>query len=306
MLAGQHEPFSMAWDSSRNESHGQFTASADAQSHAALCYPCSDSQYASSLPWSNGSEALDPDTTHFHSSQAQAFQPSDPTVSFYTPSDVVPIVYPVVAATTDRLALARYYTFCRGLMLGLRFTSAKTQALLNGDLSHTLVHPALVHVAALWGIVSIADSQRHPLDDVIPTSHYNAACVSLLVPPMTRSSAVDDVQARAVLALYKYRQEDLVGGRKWLREAVWTVRQAGLKITLPSQTSGVRDDITLYIAATPEDQERDALCTLAYVDTGTRILFNTESHLDGESQQSLTQLLVSVRRVDMPMTHPQA
>jgi hypothetical protein len=299
MLAGRHEPFSMAWGSSCNKSHGQLALSTGAQSHTAPCYPCSNSQFTPSSPWYNITpEALYPYTTHFHSPQVQAFQPSDPTVSFYNSSDIVPIVFPMVAATTDRLALARYHTFCRGLMLGFRFTSAKTQALLNGDLSHTLVHPALVHVATLWGLVSIAHSQRHPLDDAIPTSHYNAAYASLLVPPTNRSSAVDDVQARVVLALYAYKQENLVGGRERLREAVWIVRRAGLKVILPSRMSGVRDDMSLYIAATAEDQERDAMCSLAYVDTGTRILLNTESHFDEESQQSLTQLLVSIPLID--------
>jgi hypothetical protein len=266
-------------------------------------YPLSDLSYPYSLPFDPAPQALCLDNFGFdipifYPPEGQVIPPIDPTVSFYANRDIVSIVFPTFAATTNPLALARYYTFSRGLLFGVRFTSAKTQALINGDLSHALIHPAVVHTATLWGLVLMARSQDHPLDDAIPASYYNAAHASLLIPPVTRSSAVDDVQARAFLALYTYSKANAVAGRKWLREAAWTAQQAGLKITLPSRMSGVRDDVTLYVAATAEDQERDALCTLAYVDTGSKILLDTESHLDEGLQRSLTQLVVSVSAID--------
>jgi hypothetical protein len=136
------------------------------------------------------------------------------------------------------------------------------------------------------------------MDATLQAGYYRAAYASLRIPPTTRESAVDDVQARSILALYDFNSLNIVAGDKWLREAVGTARQAGLSITLPSRMSGVRDDVALYVAATAEDQERDALCTLAYVDTGKRILVNTESRFDEELQRPLTQLLVSVLFVD--------
>jgi hypothetical protein len=278
--------------------YGHLVIPTGSQHHVTPVHPLSDPQYSLPLP----SHATHP-TLHsndpslglprFCPSQAQLFRPIDPTVSFHTPSDLVPIVFPVFASTTDPLALARYYTFSRGLIFGLRFTSAKTQALINGDLSHTLIHPAIVHASTLWGLALIARYQGHLLDDAVQASHYSAAYASLLVPPTTRESAVDDIQARAVLALYEYNKKNLVAGGKWLREAVWTVRQAGLQVTLPNRTSGVRNDVTLYIAATAEDQERDALCNLAYVDMGNKILLDTESNLDEETQTAINRMLVS-------------
>jgi hypothetical protein len=240
-----------------------------------------------------------------HPSETQVFRPLDFSnfpLDFNTihhmPSDIVPIAYPVFSTTTNPLAIARQYVFSRGLKFGLRFTSAKTQALLNGDLSHALVHPAIVHATTLWGLLMTAHSRGHHMDATLQAGYYRAAYASLRIPPTTRESAVDDVQARSILALYDFNSLNIVAGDKWLREAVGTARQAGLSITLPSRMCGVRDDVALYVAATAEDQERDALCTLAYVDTGKRILVNTESRFDEELQRSLTQLLVSVLFVD--------
>jgi hypothetical protein len=284
-------------DPSVDAVYGHLIIPTRSQNHVTPVYPLLDPQHSLPLPSHATQPTLHPNEpslnpAQLHPSQAQLFRTIDPTVSFYAPSALVSIIFPVFASTTDPLAPARYYTFSRGLIFGLRFTPAKTQALINGDLSHTLIHPAIVHASTLWGLALIARSQGHLLDDAVQASHYSAAYASLLVPPTTRESAVDDIQARAVLAVYEYNKKNVAAGGKWLREAVWTVRQAGLQVTLPSKTSGVRNDMTLYIAPTAEDQERDALCNLAYVDMGNKILLDTESNLDEGMQMAINRMLV--------------
>jgi hypothetical protein len=224
-----------------------------------------------------------------------AFGPANSLPSLNTPNELIPIVFPVFAATTDILSLSRYYLFANGIIFGIHFTSAKTQALINGDLSNTIIRSASVHASTLWGLALIARSHGNLLDDTVQSQHYSAAYMALQIPPKTRESAVDDIQARAVLAIYDFNKKNIVSGCTWLREAAWSIRQAGLQFTLPDRTSGIRNDASLYVAATAQDQERDALCYLVCVDVGARMLINAESSLGDDVQHSVAQLLVSTR-----------
>jgi hypothetical protein len=194
----------------------------------------------------------------------------------------------------DQPTLSRHHVFANGLTLGLRFTSVKTQALIHGDLSDTIIGSACVHASTLWGLALIARAQGEVPDDALQATYHSAAHASLQNPPTTRDLIVDGIQARVVLAIYDFNRQNLVAGNRWLHEAVWCIRQAGLRFTLPDQTSGIRNDWTLYIAPTAQDQERDALCYLVSVDLGNRMITNAKSSFEDDMQQSVAQLLVSV------------
>jgi hypothetical protein len=170
------------------------------------------------------------------------------------------------------LANARNYAFAfGGIIYGLRFTPAKTQALLEGDLSGSVLHPAAVRAAELWGLALLArvptppstptatgnsnhphnqgassssnfsnfdpNSNPHPIPLTEPArAFYTAAATAALSTPLTsRGAAVDAVQARTLLSLYHINQADMVGGAHWLRSACWIVSKAGLRLTLPDR-----------------------------------------------------------------------
>jgi hypothetical protein len=153
------------------------------------------------------------------------------------------------------LANARTYAFAfGGIIYGLRFTPPKTRALLAGDLSGAVLHPAAVRVTELWGLALLARVPTPPSTptatgnsnpNINPNPHQSllteparafyaaAANAALSLPPTSRGAAVDSAQARTLLALYHINQADIAGGAHWMRSACWLVRKAGLRLTLP-------------------------------------------------------------------------
>jgi hypothetical protein len=258
--------------------------------------------YYQPIEFRNGSLQDLPEETHpgdktFAHPHPSPTQTSGPTNAFISPrisEPITTVTLPVFPAATDQLTFARHHVFANGLTLGLRFTSVKTQALIHGDLSDTIIGSACVHASTLWGLALIARAQGEVPDDALQATYHSAAHASLQNPPTTRDLIVDGIQARVVLAIYDFNRQNLVAGNRWLHEAVWCIRQAGLRFTLPDQTSGIRNDWTLYIAPTAQDQERDALCYLVSVDLGNRMITNAKSSFEDDMQQSVAQLLVSV------------
>jgi hypothetical protein len=277
-----------------NPAHGYVGISVDPGNPVTPQHQLIGSQYTNILPLYDLSEPLHPGNIELAQHHPPEENRADTFIPSSIPQEMVPIIFPVFSATTDPLSIARYYFFANGIIFGLRFTSAKTQAWINGDLSNTIIRSASVHASNLWGLTLLARSQGSQLDDAVQATHYSAACASLRIPTTTRESIADDIQARVVLAIYDFDKRNFVAGRTLLREAVWSIRQAGLEFTLPSRTSGIRNDATLYVAATAKDHERDALCHLVSVDIGARMILNVESALDASMQLSIAQLLVSV------------
>jgi hypothetical protein len=287
-------------DSFTDTAHSHVTVAADHHHHGAPYYQLVESQIVHAQT-STTLDAIHPGygivPPHLHPSRTEASRPPEISILSSTYHERIQVPFPTFNVTSDPLTFARHCLFANGLAFGFRFTSTKTQAILFGDLSSTIVRSACVHVSTLWGLALVARAQGQVPDVALQAAYHCAAHTSLQIPPTTQESAVDDIQARAALAVYDFNRQNLVAGSRWLREAISSIRQAELQFTLPTRTNGIRNDSTLYIAATAQDQERDALCYLVGVDLAARMLFNTKSSLSDDMQQSVAKLLVSLSLV---------
>ncbi|KAF9525601.1 hypothetical protein CPB83DRAFT_909072 [Crepidotus variabilis] len=162
-----------------------------------------------------------------------------------------------------------------GIVLGQSYTRDKWRALREGDASCSVIHPAVVHVAQLFG-ARIANRHRIEMALVDEEQHLNNALMLLTILPMSVPEAVAHIQCYSLLAVHYMKRRDITTGRDWLLKADNLVRQFNLHINPPAD--GVNrnarheglDDGHPYkdlISFDEEDEMRDALCQLLYIDS---------------------------------------
>jgi hypothetical protein len=116
-------------------------------------------------------------------------------------------------------------------------------------------------------------------------------------PLLSREDAVDDVEALSLLTLYAFNLQNVALGTRWVLEAVATAQRAGLGISLPlAPGSGVRlepESARFRFPATPEEQERDTITNLVFLDFAGRMVISAPSRVE-DLEQEWRSLMVSV------------
>lgn len=201
----------------------------------------------------------------------------------------------------DTLASRRRRLFMEnGVVLGQSATREKWHAVLIGDTSWTVVHPALVHIAQLFGarIVNRLRPHMQPLDE---DTHLNVALMLLSMPPMTVADAITHIQCCCLLSVHYMKAPDIATAREWILKADTIVRQFDLHITPPMQgqeRSNPRDYLgedcpyRLLVAIDDDDEKRDVLCQLLYIDSVCSLRMRLPPLLTPQLRQEFETLLV--------------
>ncbi|CAA7271869.1 unnamed protein product [Cyclocybe aegerita] len=208
--------------------------------------------------------------------------PSSPTLVAFSPQNSLSApMSPQISCLPKSLESQEDYLDLRqaflqnGIVLGQSSTREKWQALYMCDTSCSIVHPALIHVAHVFG-ARILNRWRPHMAPIDEEPHLNGALMMLSMPPMTRSDAVAHIQCYCLLAVHFMKGPDLATGREWLLRADTIVRQFDLHIVPPpegyrrgsarhylSEDCPFRD----LVADGEDDERRDALCQLLYIDS---------------------------------------
>ncbi|KAH6904900.1 hypothetical protein BKA70DRAFT_1431483 [Coprinopsis sp. MPI-PUGE-AT-0042] len=142
-----------------------------------------------------------------------------------------------------------------GVVLGQSATREKWHAVLIGDTSWTVVHPALVHIAQLFG-ARIVNRMRPHMQPIDEDTHLNVALMLLSMPPMTIADAITHIQCCCLLSVH-YMKFDLH----------ITPPIEGQQRSNPSAYLGEDCPYRLLVATDDDDEKRDVLCQLLYIDS---------------------------------------
>ncbi|KAI0362018.1 hypothetical protein OH77DRAFT_1416218 [Trametes cingulata] len=155
---------------------------------------------------------------------------------------------------------------------GCVLSSEKLQAILAGDVSGRVVHPAFTYVAQLLGCL-LWQVQRHIF--VFPHTEYEQ--LQLLWAALESADPVTEIQIRYLLAIYFLLKKHMEEGEEQLSTAV----RVALQHRLAFPTGSDEFDPLLMTEATPEQAELiSTLSQLVYLDRCSALVFRVPTRLD--------------------------
>jgi hypothetical protein len=113
------------------------------------------------------------------------------------------------------------------LQFGFRFTFAKEQAIVLGDLSNTIIHPFFIHFAHMFGCNIYLEQQRNYVQLPILGVHLQLALASLV--EMTEDDPLSFAQAcffMMIACMYNYNS---ALGKRCLNLVISTVRRNDIR-----------------------------------------------------------------------------
>ena len=171
------------------------------------------------------------------------------------------------------------------IQLGFYLRDAKVQAVISGDLSGRIVHPALVHLAQLVG--AFLWKLHHKTEVLIVSEDMEMLKVlgALEYPP----DPVTLLVIYIVLGEYLYFKRQTEAGRLYLVKASQVMTAQELQLSTPNVHA-------LLSMGEPDEDTKEfitAICQLTYIDKATMLVLGVPSFLDPEYDRQLRALTVS-------------
>ncbi|KAI1795941.1 hypothetical protein LXA43DRAFT_990161 [Ganoderma leucocontextum] len=155
---------------------------------------------------------------------------------------------------------------------GCVLSDEKMQAVLSGDLSAMIVHPAFTYLGQLIGCI-MWQIQRHTF--IFPQVEYEQ--LQLLLCALEDIDPVSEIQARYLLTIYYLLKKQIGDGEEQLCLAVDVVRRHNIRFPM---LSDIFDSLQMQ-EATPEQVELvGILAHLIYVDRCSSVVFRVPTRLD--------------------------
>lgn len=167
---------------------------------------------------------------------------------------------------------------------GCVLSDEKMQAVLSGDLSAMIVHPAFTYLGQLIGCI-MWQIQRHMF--IFPQVEYEQ--LQLLLHALQDIDPISEIQARYLLTIYYLLKKQMVEGEEQLCLAVDVVRRHNIRFPL---ISDVFDSLQMQ-EATPEQVELvGVLAHLIYIDRCSSVVLRVPTRLDKDFEDALKNLAV--------------
>ncbi|KAI0341681.1 hypothetical protein BDW22DRAFT_1485146 [Trametopsis cervina] len=190
--------------------------------------------------------------------------------------------YNTVSDTPSDAHLRALY-IAHSATLGVYLRSSKCQAIKAGDISGTVVHPAVVHLALLLGGIFWHMYPSATLSAVNEEAELQRAIQSLYTHP---PDPVTLVMVYCTLAWYTFFNRRLSEGQAWVIKAHEAARQHHLRI-LPEDVAAI-----IELNQPNEDTKEmiATICQLVYFDKAATLVLKLPSGLETEFDQQLKQL----------------
>ncbi|KAI0646986.1 hypothetical protein C8Q79DRAFT_1009139 [Trametes meyenii] len=157
---------------------------------------------------------------------------------------------------------------------GCTLSSEKLQAIIAGDVSGTIVHPAFTYVAGALGCL-LWQVQRHIF--VFPHTEFEQ--LAQLWPALDGADPVTEVQIRYLLAIYFLLKKEMEEGEAQLSTGVRVALQH--KLAFPVGPDDLDADPLLMQDASPAQTELiSTLSHLMYLDRCSALVFRVPARLD--------------------------
>jgi hypothetical protein len=179
------------------------------------------------------------------------------------------------------------------MQLGFSTTRVKMDALIRGDTSGTMVHPVIIHIAHLWGVI-LAVKSHVPVNVEEEITHFRLVLEAMdRMPP----SVVTLLQVYNLMSLYFFFMRDLFRGREFLLKASNVVLQYDLHIRCPAAARSHSEDCMTspLVVETEFDEEMNALCQLLYLDKASNLLLDLPPVLDHQLHNDFRMVVVGSR-----------
>lgn len=182
------------------------------------------------------------------------------------------------------LSASRALFLSHHLQLGFYLRETKRQAVLAGDFSGRVVHPAVVHLAQLIG--AFLWKQHHKTDVLILSEDVELFNVlSALEYPAEPSTLV---MVYIVLGEYLLFKRQIEAGRQYLVKSSKVISLQDLQMSTPSLGA-------LLAVGEPNEDTKEYLTVLAqmaYIDKSTSMVIGFTPFLDSEYERRLKELAV--------------
>lgn len=168
--------------------------------------------------------------------------------------------------------------------LGVSLSPAKMQAIMDGDLTGTVVHPVLVYVGQVIGCLFWQQRRRITLNSAVEAMLLQLVDQAMLDSP----NVVTRLQVHCVLAIYFLGKRLMREGREQLMKAAQVALHNNLRLDAHAAEALVSMD-----NASEEAQEHIcALSQLMYIDKAVSIVLNDPSLLTSDLDQQFRTLPV--------------
>ncbi|KAG7449352.1 uncharacterized protein BT62DRAFT_929321 [Guyanagaster necrorhizus] len=190
------------------------------------------------------------------------------------------------------LSPMREIFFSHRAQLGVCLSDEKLFAVSRGDLSNSVVHPVMVHVAQLWGSLVQEESsyfrmltESMQLQSVLDYLNDSRE----ILPPTT------SLQAHGIISLYYFTKGDVFKGREYLLKSAHLLMRHDLHLVRSSHPTLSNDTIT--IPAT--EDEIGAILQVFYMDKAAHVQFRVPCLFHPELDSEL--YLLSEFHASMPI-----
>ncbi|KAK0206628.1 hypothetical protein DFS33DRAFT_1315881 [Desarmillaria ectypa] len=192
---------------------------------------------------------------------------------------------------SDLTPMREIFFSCRA-QLGVCLSDEKLFAISRGDVSNTVVHPVMVHVAQLWGALVQEESsyfrtitESMQLQSVLDYLNDSRE----ILPPAT------SIQAHGIISLYYFTKGDLYKGREYLLKSAHLLMRHDLHLVRSPRSTSNNDTVT--IPAT--EDEIGAILQVYYMDKAAHIQFHVPCLFHAELDSEL--YLLSELHATMPV-----
>ncbi|EPT06015.1 hypothetical protein FOMPIDRAFT_96500 [Fomitopsis schrenkii] len=166
--------------------------------------------------------------------------------------------------------------------LGVSLSPEKMQAIVNGDLSGTVVHPVLVYAGQVIGCLFWQQRHRITLNSAVEAMLLKLVEQAMLDSP----NVVTRLQVHCLLAIYFLAKRLMREGREQLMKAAQVALHNNLRL------DAYAAEVLTSMGDTSEEAQEHicALCQLMYIDKAVAIVFNDPSLLTADLDQQLQTL----------------
>ncbi|GJE98520.1 Zn(II)2Cys6 transcription factor domain-containing protein [Phanerochaete sordida] len=192
----------------------------------------------------------------------------------------------------DRLGLVCQSTYqlralflSHQIQLGFYLRETKRQAVLAGDLSGRIVHPAVIHLAQLVG--TYLWTLHHKTDVLVVSEDVELLKVLSALEYAPEPATL--IMIYTVLGEYFLYKRQIEAGRPYLVKASKVLSFEDLQLSTPSLDA-------LLVVGEPDEDTKEyltALGQLAYIDKATSMVIGLTPFLDDEYEKQLQELALS-------------
>ncbi|KAJ7221570.1 hypothetical protein GGX14DRAFT_430186 [Mycena pura] len=236
-------------------------------------------------------------------SDATYFLPEENTLetqTMYDPTAAEASTLEILQGPEEKMLRLRKAFLAKRIQFGFILPAHKLAAVINGDLSGTIVHPVLVHVCHLWGYMleyceknrTWTSSAESNADEVEQLRLVLGSLAGVLGPA---PDPVTTLMTYLSVSLYFFHMHDFRRGQEFLTVASNTALMNDLDLAALAYVRADEDDKSMYslLPLTDGDEVRSAYSALIYVAMSAQVVLAMPSVVDSRLVETFDRLMTT-------------